>query len=712
MNSSKEFLNSDNLVEFQVEKLKLESVQKIIGEEILNSLEQRKKITDAIVEYRKQVVSDYRDDEDQGIEYFDHERYVQEEAFRSIDRKLKELTELKLTPYFGRITFEDKEFEDIEQYYIGRFGLTLDDSYEPIVVDWRAPVASLFYAGRVGDASYKAPAGEIKVDIKGRRQYILKKGQLQGLFDSDIDVKDDILQMVLSSNSGEKLKDIIMTIQKEQDDIIRQDRFGITVVNGVAGSGKTTIALHRVAYLLYNHRKQLEDKVLILGPNAIFMEYIASVLPSLGESDVRHGTFRDFALNVIGKQLNVMSYWDYIECVLNGDEELAKNGNDKKSPEFINVLDSLVDKLNEDFLVKVNDVIFRDTKVISKEEIIDMLDNHFKSMPLYRRTAKVKRIIVSKLKDKRDEDFRAINKKYADKKASMSQEDIEINGNHLEFQRKLEIREMIRQLMAVRDTLVYLDGEDVLEIYNDFNGNKLLIEDDLAPMIYMYIKLNGLKFESDIKHVVIDEAQDYSKLQFIVIKELTGCSSFTVVGDCNQRLDKSKEKPAMLKLEEVFGNTAIRYNNLLKSYRSTKEIMEYANKFLKNEAIVPLVRNGAEVIEKSIHSKDELLNSISGAIEEMKKEGLETIAVVCRTSELIEKFRGDLRECLGLKILDRDDIIYRGGEVVLPSYFAKGLEFDGVIILDSEDVISEEDFIKYIMCTRALHRLYNFNIKL
>lgn len=711
MNSSKDFLNSDSLVEFQVEKLKLESVQKIIGEEILNSVAQRKKITDAIIEYRKQVVSDYRDDEDQGIEYFDHERYVQEEAFRNIDRKLKELTELKLTPYFGRITFEDKEFEDVEQYYIGRFGLTLEDSYEPIVVDWRAPVSSLFYAGRVGDASYRAPVGEIKVDIKGRRQYVIKKGGLQGLFDSDIDVKDDILQMVLSSNSGEKLKDIIMTIQKEQDDIIRQDRFGITVVNGVAGSGKTTIALHRVAYLLYNHRKQLEDKVLILGPNSIFIEYIASVLPSLGESNVKQGTFREFALNVIGNNLNIMSYWDYIECVLNGDEELAINGQNKKSNEFISTLDSLIDELNKEFLGTVNDVIFRGSKVISKEEIVDMLENHFKSMPLYKRTAKVKRIIISKLKDKRDEECRAINKKYADKKTVMSKEDIEINENHLGFQRKLEVRQLVRDLMGVRDTLVYLDGEDILELYNNFNENKLLMEEDLAPIIYLYIKLNGLKFDSDIKHVVIDEAQDYSKLQFIVIKELTGCSSFTVVGDCNQRLDKTREKPTMLKLEEVFSNTGIRYNNLLTSYRSTKEIMEYANKFLKNDSIVPLVRNGEGVIEKSIDSKDELLTNIGSAIEEMKKEGLETIAVVCRTLDVIEKFKVDLRDGLGLKIVDRDDMIYRGGEVILPSYFAKGLEFDGVIIIDNEDTPKEEDFIKYIMCTRALHRLYNFNIE-
>ncbi|MGL5245828.1 MAG: ATP-dependent DNA helicase, partial [Sarcina sp.] len=273
-------------VEFLVEKKKLEETLNVINEEMLANINKRKFVTQYILDYRKNALEEYRDDEDKLIEYFDHERYVKEQSFNTIDRKLKELTILKESPYFGRVTFIDKEFNETDTLYIGRFGVTPEGSYEPTIVDWRAPVASLFYHGSLGDAKYKSPDGEIETDILGRRQIIVKKGTLQGVFDSAIDVKDDILQMVLSSNSSEKLKDVIMTIQAEQDEIIRQDRTKNIVVNGVAGSGKTTIALHRVAYLLYNYRKELQDKVLILGPNSIFMEYISQVLPSLGEVGV------------------------------------------------------------------------------------------------------------------------------------------------------------------------------------------------------------------------------------------------------------------------------------------------------------------------------------------------------------------------------------------------------------------------------------------
>ena len=278
-------------IEFLVEEKKLEEVSNILNEEMLSYINKRKFVTQYILDYRKNAVEEYKDDEDKLIEYFDHERYVKEQAFTTIDKKLKELTILKESPYFGRVTFNDLEFDQKDTLYVGRFGVTPEGSYEPVIVDWRAPVASLFYHGSLGEASYTSPDGPIKCDIEGRRQIIVKKGELKGVFDSAIDVKDDILQMVLSNNSSDKLKDVIMTIQQEQDEIIRKERTSNIVVNGVAGSGKTTIALHRVAYLLYNYRKELEDKVLILGPNGIFMEYISQVLPKSWGSRSKTGDF-------------------------------------------------------------------------------------------------------------------------------------------------------------------------------------------------------------------------------------------------------------------------------------------------------------------------------------------------------------------------------------------------------------------------------------
>ena len=274
----------NNQIDFLNEQAKLDNTLEIINGEMLKYLEKRKVVTKYILDARKKYIEEYKDDEDQVIDYFDHENYVKEEAYKTIDKRLMEFTKLKENPYFGKVTF--KEDDNIpEEIYIGRYGLTLEDSYEPVIVDWRAPIASLFYKGSLGEATYNTPVGEMNADIIGRKQLIIKKSQLKGVFDSAVDVKDEILQMVLTENSSDKLKDIVMTIQKEQDEIIREDKNRVVVVNGVAGSGKTTIALHRISYLLYNFRKQFGDKVLIFGPNDVFMDYIAQVLPSLGESN-------------------------------------------------------------------------------------------------------------------------------------------------------------------------------------------------------------------------------------------------------------------------------------------------------------------------------------------------------------------------------------------------------------------------------------------
>ncbi|MDU7965073.1 MAG: AAA family ATPase, partial [Clostridium perfringens] len=330
-------------IEFLVEEKKLEEVSNILNEEMLSYINKRKFVTQYILDYRKNAVEEYKDDEDKLIEYFDHERYVKEQAFTTIDKKLKELTILKESPYFGRVTFNDLEF-------------------------WRAPVASLFYHGSLGEASYTSPDGPIKCDIEGRRQIIVKKGELKGVFDSAIDVKDDILQMVLSNNSSDKLKDVIMTIQQEQDEIIRKERTSNIVVNGVAGSGKTTIALHRVAYLLYNYRKELEDKVLILGPNGIFMEYISQVLPSLGEVGVKQETFASFALKEMDSELYIMSFDKYLEKILSKDKEFIEDAKYKNSYEIIKNLDNLVKEMDKDYF-HVEDVKYFGDLVISKEEI-------------------------------------------------------------------------------------------------------------------------------------------------------------------------------------------------------------------------------------------------------------------------------------------------------------------------------------------------------
>lgn len=691
----------DNNLEFLMEQGKLQETLNILDKEILNYITKRKYITEYILDARKKYVEEYKDDEDKIIDYFDHETYVKEEAYKTIDKKLKEYSILKESPYFGKITFSEEE-EGVEDIYIGRFGVTLEETYEPIVIDWRAPIAGLFYKGILGKSEYTSPEGPIEANILGRRQIIVKKGDLKGIFDSAIDVKDEILQMVLTANSSSTLKDIVMTIQSEQDEIIRAPRNKVIVVNGVAGSGKTTIALHRVSYLLYNYRKEFGDKVLILGPNNIFMDYISEVLPTLGESGVSESTFENFAYREINLNEKFITFSEYMEKAMQGDDDFIEDYRYKSSDKYLNDLNDIVKELNNSYF-KIRNVEFFGEEIVSIEETKELFTKYYGYMPLFRRSEKIRRILTSKIKDKRDECVRKINNEFREQVKSLSEEQLEIDRVNLEFRRRLKIREVVREVMNAREVLdSWLKHEDIVELYKNLFKVNILNYMDLSGILYLMIMLDGKKVKNKIKHVVIDEAQDYSKLQFLVLKELTECTSFTIVGDSNQRLITTDEEPAILTLEEVFGDKVMHYK-LNKSYRSTQQIMEYASKFLKEETIVPLVRNGEKVLEEDVNNDEDMIETIVSLIEDYEEDGLESIAVIIDNNDNMQSISTLLKERVKIVSFDNDDMIYNGGNVLIPAYYAKGLEFDGVIILDDNEKTS--DLVKYIMCTRALHRL-------
>ncbi|MGL4773133.1 MAG: HelD family protein [Clostridium sp.] len=693
-------MNKD--LNFLMEEKRLNETLEILNDEILKYIAKRKYITDYIVEYRKNILEEYKDDEDKIIDYFDHESYVKEEAFKTIDRKLKEYTKLKESPYFGKVTFREEGEDLAEELYVGRFGLTPEGSYEPVVVDWRAPVASLFYKGTLGDSSYISPEGEIPTELLARRQFVIKKGLLKGVFDSAVDVKDEILQMVLTDNSSDKLKDIVMTIQEEQDEIIRSPKDKVVVVNGVAGSGKTTIALHRISYLLYNYRQQFGDKVLILGPNDIFMDYIAQVLPSLGEGGVKETTFGYFASKEIGLNEEFKDLPVYIESAILGNKEALEEYNYKNSEEFIGELNNYINSLEENYF-EIKPITFFGEEIVGINEIKELFDKHYKYMPLFRRSDKIKRILISKIKDKRDMLVYELNQEVKQKIEALSESDYEIEKNNIEFKRRIKIREIIRGVMNARDELdKWINHEELVGLYKEKFKVNVIGYMDLAPILYLMIKLDGKKIKEDIKHIVIDEAQDYSKLQFMVIKELTGCNSYTIVGDSNQRLIVTDEEPAMLDLTKVFERGVLPYS-LNKSYRSTQEIMEYANQFLNEQKIVPLVRHGEAVMEEEVENKEELIQTILSLIEDYEEEGLESIAVISKSKDGVNELAPLLKSRTKISAFTREDLVYKGGRVLIPAYYAKGLEFDGVILID--DGKEMNNLVKYIMSTRALHRL-------
>lgn len=691
-------------MDFLAEESKLEEILNIISNEILTYLDRRKNVTKNILEARKQFLEEYKEDENEVATYFDRESYVKEEAYRTIDKRLMEFTKLKEVPYFGKVTF--KEDEDVpDDIYIGRYGLTLEGDFEPLIVDWRAPIAALFYKGTLGEASYNPPAGEVKADILSRKQIVIKKSELQGVFDSALDVKDEILQMVLTKNSSDKLKDIVMTIQKEQDEIIRADRKKVVVVNGVAGSGKTTIALHRVSYLLYNFRKELGDKVLIFGPNDIFMDYIAQVLPTLGESNINQTTFENFARKELNLEYeNVKSFGKYIEDAMNGNSEALEEYKYKGSSKFLDLLNEKLKDINENYF-KIQSVKFKGEEIVDVDEIKELFDVYYSNMPLFRRSEKIRRILTSKIKDKRDEAVYKLNQEIKAKRAEISEEDKEIEGNNLEYLRRLGIREIVREVINSRKELdSWLKFSPIIDIYKDITKTEKLGYMDLAAILYLRVKLEGLKVKNEIKHIVIDEAQDYSAIQFEIIKEITECKSYTIVGDSNQRLIETDEKPAMLKLDEIFGDLNVEVKNfdLNKSYRSTQEIMEYANKFLKEDTIVPLVRHGEPVIEEVVESDEELIETILPIIEDYEEEGYENIAIIFKDKKDLETIAPLIKERIAIQSLNSEELFYKGGKVLIPAYLAKGLEFDGAIVIENGQV---EPLVKYIMCTRALHRL-------
>ena len=692
-----------NNLELLKERQHLDETLETLNDEILNYIEKRKQIAQYILEARKQALEDYKDDEDKLVEYFDHERYAKEESYKTIDRRLAEFTKLKENPYFGKIIIDEEGFGE-DQLYIGRYGLMKEGSYIPTIVDWRAPIASLFYKGKLGEASYLSPEGKVNVDIKQRRQFQIKNGNLVGCFDSAIDVKDEILQMVLSSSTGDKLKDIVMTIQEEQDNIIREPRNKAVVVDGVAGSGKTTIALHRVAYLLYNYREMLSDKVLILGPNDIFMDYISNVLPTLGEEGgFTNTTFSLFGEDAIGLDEKVIDFTYYLEEALKGNKEIKEEIIYKSSNKFIEELDGLVEELEKSYF-DIKPIKFEGEEIVSVEEIVELFEKHYKYMPLFKRANKIKMILTLKIKDKRDEKVRELNKEISEKISKLSDDELVIEKNNLDFQRRIRIREIVREVMNSRDELdTWINYDSVVYLYKKFIEKSQLSYLDIAPILYLMIKLEGKKLKKEVKHIVIDEAQDYSMLQFIVLKELTGCKSFTIVGDSNQRIIKTEEVPAMLRLKEILGSVVKEYK-LNKSYRSTYQIMQYASKLLDTDAVVPFVREGEhDVNEHNVDDYQDLIHLIDSLLEDFDDLKYENVAVITRSKDELEVIAPELKKYTRIMTFDRSDMLYKGGKVIIPSYYAKGLEFDAVIVVDFDN--KNENLIEYIMCTRALHKL-------
>lgn len=612
------------------------------------------------------------------------------------------------SPFFGRVDFCYEGEDEPEIFYIGIANLAEENGGLPLIYDWRAPVSGLFYDFDKGPASYQAPLGEIHGDIAAKWQYKIRGGKMIYEFESDVKIDDEILKAELGSNGDVQLKNIIRTIQKEQNAIIRNTSDRIMVIQGAAGSGKTSIALHRIAYLLYHDRKNLKSSsVLVLSPNGVFSDYISHILPELGEENIREMSFDLFAYK---RLKNVVSdcedRYDLIERQIAGlcDEKLLK---EKLSRDFLDRMEGYLVEL-EDSLMNFRDVEHRG--VVKKEqEIIELFYFKFMDIPLLSRMDAVAEYFIDEVEtlkgfDLPDEEREAVKNR---------------------FYRMYETRD----LYVLYNRFLRQEGFPSLPQVQ-YEKRKLRYE-DVYPVLYLKYRLETQQEDSGVRHLIVDEMQDYSMIQYLIIQRLFKCR-MTILGDREQTMD-GEQQDVLTFLPKIFGKD-IRRIVMNKSYRNTVEIAFYANKLAGITEVELFERHGKPVVEKEFPGLEEALESVvrelrlekQAVIAENADEGVEdiisyeTAAVIARTADEARETYYILKEKLEaegfdtkerLSLLHRDSTNFQKGLTVTTFYMAKGLEFDQVFsVFPGEDRSPIVERARYIAATRALHELYMYEV--
>ena len=532
------------------------------------------------------------------------------------------------------------------------------------------------------------------------------------MFDSEVNIQDDVLQMVLSGSSGSRLKEVISTIQKEQDDIIREPWDANVILNGVAGCGKTTIVLHRIAYLLYNYREQLTNNVLIIGPNQLFMEYISNVLPDLGETENSFQfTVKELATRLVRPKRKTMKTRDYYEAMLTGrDKKFLREAQYKSSLTFKTDLDAAF-KDYEESQRATEDLVFQNQVVMSAEERNQMFYKTQTRLPYIRRCEKIKRTIRGRVRDIRTDTLRRLRAMYRFKIQEAKKKGDYLLANDLQLEQAetihkyfMEVYEFTRSLRSLYQVP---ETEEWYARAIKAPEEKIWTEDDLIGLLYVKTKFEG-RGCYPIRHLVIDEAQDISMFGFYVLRQVTGADSYTVVGDVRQKIKGDAHNSMMDNWDKVLSaqeREKVHYVELSLSYRSTREIIEYAGNLLKTRREITAVdRHGDPVRHLEFTNPFQLGDMIASEATLMEENGMEHIAILCQTiaeaQTLAQLVKGKIDA--ELVATEKDPVDAR--ILIMPVYFAKGLEFDGVIAVEAEKP-KEDGLLSYILCTRALHQL-------
>lgn len=663
----------------------------------------------------------YTEMDQYGYENFDNQQALLHEINASnekieLRRRFRKMMD---SPFFGRVDFCYEGDDEPEIFYIGIANLAEENGGLPLIYDWRAPVSGLFYDFDKGPASYQAPLGEIHGDIAAKWQYKIRGGKMIYEFESDVKIDDEILKAELGSNGDVQLKNIIRTIQKEQNAIIRNTSDRIMVIQGAAGSGKTSIALHRIAYLLYHDRKNLKSSsVLVLSPNGVFSDYISHILPELGEENIREMSFDLFAYKRLKNTVSdCEDRYDLIERQISGlcDEKLLK---EKQSRDFLDRMEGYLAEL-EDSLMNFRDIEHRG--VVKKEqEIIELFYFKFMDIPLLSRMDAVAEYFIDEV-----ETLKGFDLPEEERDAVKSR-----------FYRMYETRD----LYVLYNRFLRQEGFPALPQVQ-YEKRKLRYE-DVYPVLYLKYRLETQQEDSGVRHLIVDEMQDYSMIQYLIIQKLFKCK-MTILGDREQTMD-GDQQDVLTFLPKIFGKD-IRRIVMNKSYRNTIEIASYANKLAGITEVELFERHGKPVEEKEFTGLTEALErvvkelrlekqTVAEADEDMPEKAAsetdgtetgeelsyETAAVITRTADeareayyilqkKLEAAGFDTKERLSL--LHRDSTNFKKGLTVTTFYMAKGLEFDQVFsVFPGADRSPIVQRARYIAATRALHELYMYEI--
>ena len=568
---------------------------------------------------QKEFVWDNTSDMDEE-EFLENKNSIEQDVIllEFYEKNLATLEKLKQNPYFGKVGFAFDDSKERLPVYIGVNGFRPKEREKAFIYDWRAPISSLYYAYEKGTAAYQAPEGKITGEVYEKKQFRIKNGSLQYMLDTDLRIDDEVLQKELGENSGQKMKQVAATIQREQNEIIRKAAEDTLIINGCAGSGKTVVALHRIAWLLYNYREKLSTQnVMILSPNAFFSDYIAEVLPELGEDNCIEKEWDDLLSDMLFVEDGYEYKSDqihYILSVRNREDERIKRIRYKSSVAYFKKLDTFL----------------KERPKISRGE--------GGPLPVY-----------------------------------------------LGFLKHLQ-KELPK-----------------MSVYRNEQGE--ICYEDVLAIFYLQVRCFGGSFPQ-IRHLVIDEMQDYNIFQYAVIKKIFSCPK-TILGDKNQVLLQEKPENLSYLLSHVFPEAKM--CSLNKSYRSTKEITSFASRIIEDKETVAFHRTGKEPLVKRETKKEDIYNDILAVIAE-KERKYSTIAVLVKNeAEALMTYEA-LRKNAEVKLIKESTTVYCEGVLIMPAYFAKGLEFDVVVVCDmkkeKENSIARQEF--YIACTRALHELYVF----